>query len=91
MRFLICPVTDNQMELFGTEDHFTSESGEGFAYMVEYMQGDMVRIWDNCGRVMPFDIDEIEEVIEALERISAYETCTECLLENLKSSMETAS
>lgn len=67
------------MELFSSEEYFTDDKNKTYSYKVEYEPGEMVRITDNCGRIMPFDIDEVWQVLETLTKILSYENCSQCL------------
>lgn len=83
MNFLICPIDPKQLDLFNSNKYMTSDTGEAYSYKVEYEPEGIVRITDNCDRIMPFDITEIDELIEVLERISAYEQCSQCIFDRL--------
>ena len=70
MNFLVCPAADFQID--DTESLFKCASGNLYNYRVEFIEDEMIRIHDTCGRYMPLDITEIGAMADILNRIAAY-------------------
>lgn len=72
MKFLICPASQDLLDFCDTDDFFYSPGGTAFNYTVEFVEDEYIRITDTVGRVMPIDINELQNFIEVLNRINNY-------------------
>ena len=71
MQFLINPVTTEQVGDCGTEGLFAGTDGYFYNYSIDFDE-DTVRIEDSIGRMVPFDVTELDTLIKILTRINTY-------------------
>ena len=73
MKFLICPVSQEQLHNTSMDGYFVDAEGNLYNYRVTFNESDMVRIEDSVGRYVPIDITELRELTEVLIRICNFE------------------
>lgn len=78
------------MELFGSSEDFFN-NGNNYSYKVEYIPHEILSIYDNCNRMVPFDMSEVEELADTLNKIIQYENYSTCLLDAFIKNMDTRS
>lgn len=72
MQFLICPVSEEQLEYDDGASFYQSKNGVSYNYMIDFSIPDMITIKDICGRYMPVDIEEIDGMARMLTKIATY-------------------
>ena len=74
MKFLVSPVTQEQLDDCGDEGLFKGTDGYMYNYMIAFNEDEYsdVVITDNVGRVMPICIDDVPAIQKMLERIAYY-------------------
>lgn len=74
MKFLVAPVTQEQLDNCGDGGLFKGIDGHYYNYMVSFNEDEDsdVVITDNVGRTMPICIDDVSVIQKMLERISTY-------------------
>ena len=71
MQFLINPATTEQLNDCGTEGLFEGADGYFYNYSIGFDE-DTVSIEDSIGRMVPFDVTELDTLIKILSRINTY-------------------
>jgi hypothetical protein len=75
MKFYIARASEDQLES-GDLDLFESSEGSLYNYEVEF-DGETVRLTDTIGRMVPFDVTELDTLIQMLSRINSFYKNTE--------------
>lgn len=73
MKFLLAPATQTVLQFSDPADFFESADGSLFNYQVTFLEDEMVTIEDTLGRYLPLDIEEVDDLIEVLLRISKFQ------------------
>jgi len=78
MKFLICPASEDMINATEEDDLFTGNDGNEYMYSVEF-DGETVLITDTVGRMLPFDVSDLDRLMFILNRINNFVKSTTSL------------
>ncbi len=78
MKFLIVPADDDMINATDDGDLFTGTDGSEYLYEVNF-DGDTVAITDTVGRMVPFDVSDLDKLMFILNRINNFVKSTASL------------
>jgi hypothetical protein len=86
MNFLICPLSEEEVEAFDTPFDFQN-NGVLYNFKVEYFEDEAVVLKDNVGRILPMDITHLPDIIATLSRIYNYQFSKDAAITSLKENL----
>ena len=84
MKFLICPLTTEEADSFGSTTDFFKNGDTLYDFCIMYQEDEGVVIRDSEMRLMPIDITQLPDLIATLSRIYNYQFRKDTTLAVLK-------
>jgi hypothetical protein len=63
-------------------------TGSHYFYMIDTDEDNCVRIWDTCGRMIPFDVEQLESLCEATYALQELVNLRATVEERVRDNME---